>query len=150
MCQWIRSALVQIMACQWFDTKPLSKPALHYCQLVPYEQTFILFKIQNFSFKKMHLKMSAEMPVIMSRRRWVKWINDDPVPLCIYASSGISVFKGIVIILLWRKLFHLLKVRFPLIRCWYSIVYLIRTTWKKAIIFLKTVLLGQRFEPEIT
>ena len=28
MCQWIRSLLVQIMACRLFGTKPLSKPML--------------------------------------------------------------------------------------------------------------------------
>ena len=33
MWQWIRSALVQIMACCLFGTKPLSKPMLGYCQL---------------------------------------------------------------------------------------------------------------------
>ena len=31
MHQLIRSALVQIMACHLFDTKPLSKPTLGYC-----------------------------------------------------------------------------------------------------------------------
>ena len=32
---WIRSALVQIMACRLFGTKPLSKPMLGNCQLDP-------------------------------------------------------------------------------------------------------------------
>ena len=31
MCQWIRSALVQIMACRLFVSKPLSKAVLGYC-----------------------------------------------------------------------------------------------------------------------
>ena len=31
MCQWIRSALDQIMACCLFGAKPLSKPMLGYC-----------------------------------------------------------------------------------------------------------------------
>ena len=35
MRQWIRSALVQIMACRLFGAKPLSKPMLGYCQLDP-------------------------------------------------------------------------------------------------------------------
>ena len=35
MRQWIGSALVQIMACHLFDTKPLSNPVLGYCQLDP-------------------------------------------------------------------------------------------------------------------
>ena len=35
MHQWIETALVQIMACCLFGTKPLSKPRLFYCQLDP-------------------------------------------------------------------------------------------------------------------
>ena len=37
--QWIESALVQIMACRIFGTKPLSKAMLTYCQLDSNEQT---------------------------------------------------------------------------------------------------------------
>ena len=33
MCQWNGSVLVQIMACRFFGTKPLSEPTLTYCQL---------------------------------------------------------------------------------------------------------------------
>ena len=33
MRQWIRTALVQIMACRLFDAKTLSKPMFGYCQL---------------------------------------------------------------------------------------------------------------------
>ena len=33
MPQWIRSAMVQIIACRLFGAKPLSKPMLGYCQL---------------------------------------------------------------------------------------------------------------------
>ena len=60
MHQWIMSALVQIMACRLYGTKPLSKPMLGYC---PLGTNFgeILIKIQNFSFTKMHPKiLSAE------------------------------------------------------------------------------------------
>ena len=41
MRQWIRSALVQIMACRLFAAKPLSKPMLLYGQLDPSEQTSV-------------------------------------------------------------------------------------------------------------
>ena len=34
-CQWIESALVQIMACRLFGAKPLSKPTLDYYQMDP-------------------------------------------------------------------------------------------------------------------
>ena len=57
LCQWIGSALVQIMACCLFGTKPLSKLMLGYCQLDALGQ--ISIKIQNFSFMKMHLKLSS-------------------------------------------------------------------------------------------
>ena len=60
MRQLIGSALVQIMACRLFGTKPLSKPVLEDCQLDSWEGTNvseILIKIQNFSFTKMHLKI---------------------------------------------------------------------------------------------
>ena len=35
ICQWIRSAVVHIMACRLFGAKPLSQPILGYCKLEP-------------------------------------------------------------------------------------------------------------------
>ena len=43
MRQWIRSALVKIVACRLFGAKPLSKPMLGYGQLDPLEQTSVTF-----------------------------------------------------------------------------------------------------------
>ena len=61
MRQWIKSALVQIMACRLFGAKPLSEQMLTYFQLAPQEQTSvkIWIKIQFFLFKKMFLKKSS-------------------------------------------------------------------------------------------
>ena len=61
MRQWIGSALAQIMACRLFGTKPLSKPILVYCHLTLRKKTFseTLFKRQNLSFTKMHMKISS-------------------------------------------------------------------------------------------
>ena len=57
--QWIGSAVVQIIACHLFGAKPSSKPMLGYYQLEPKEQTSVKFKHNaNFSFKRMHLKIS--------------------------------------------------------------------------------------------
>ena len=56
--QWIKSALLQIMACRLFGAKPLSKPMLGYWPLGT-NMSEILTKIQNISFKKMHLKSSS-------------------------------------------------------------------------------------------
>ena len=50
MRQWIRSALVQIMACHLFDAKPLSKPILGYCQLAPQEETSVKFSSKYKAF----------------------------------------------------------------------------------------------------
>ena len=44
MRQWIGSALVQIMACRLFGTKPLSKPVLGYYRMDPYEHTSVKFE----------------------------------------------------------------------------------------------------------
>ena len=54
MHQWIGSALVQIMACRLFSTKPLSKPRLVYFQLDPQEQTSekFLSKYKTFHSRK--------------------------------------------------------------------------------------------------
>ena len=43
MRQWIRSALVKIMAYRLVGTKPLSEPMLEYYQLDPKEQTSVKF-----------------------------------------------------------------------------------------------------------
>ena len=56
MCQWIGSALVQIMAFRLFGTEPLSEPIQGYCQLDSEEQSSVNFS-QNttLSFAKIHL-----------------------------------------------------------------------------------------------
>ena len=45
MHQWIGSALIQIMACHLFGTKPFPEPLLAYCKLDPWDlnQNFIIF-----------------------------------------------------------------------------------------------------------
>ena len=60
MRRWIGSALVQIMACCLFGAKPLSKSIL-LLSIGTLETNFseIFIKIQNFSFTKMHLKISS-------------------------------------------------------------------------------------------
>ena len=77
------SALVQIMACRLFGTKPFPESALTYCEVDPQEQTSVKFEskynksyfwigIMAFSFKKMQLKLSsAKKAAILSRGRWV-------------------------------------------------------------------------------
>ena len=74
MCQWMESALVQIMACHLFGTKPLSKPMLGYCQLELNSLQWNFIKLQNLSFAKIHLKMwSARMAAILSRGELTHW-----------------------------------------------------------------------------
>ena len=66
--RWIRSALVQIMACRLFGSKPLSQP------IGPSgtNSSEILIAILTFSFKEMHLNVSsAKVAAILSRGRWV-------------------------------------------------------------------------------
>ena len=61
MHKWIGSALVQIMACRLFGTKPLSKTIAGILSIETLGTNFseILSKIQNFSFTKMHLNISS-------------------------------------------------------------------------------------------
>ena len=61
MHQWIGSALVQIMACRLFGAKPLSKPMLGVLLIGPLGKNFheISIKLQNFSFTKMHGKITS-------------------------------------------------------------------------------------------
>ena len=61
MHQGTGSALVHVMACRLFGAKPLPKPMLGYSQLDSEGTNLseILIKIQNFSFTKMHLKISS-------------------------------------------------------------------------------------------
>ena len=63
------------MACRLFRARALSEPMKTYYHLRPQGTHFneILFEIQKFSFKKMHLKMSsAKVAAIMSRPQSVK------------------------------------------------------------------------------
>ena len=66
--QQIGSALVQIMACRLFGTKPLSKPMPLPFQLELISVIFFI-KIGTFSFTKMQLKISPAKIVILSRWR---------------------------------------------------------------------------------
>ena len=52
--QQIDSALVQIITCPLFSTKPLTKPMLGYCLLDPWEQTLLKFesKYKHFYSRK--------------------------------------------------------------------------------------------------
>ena len=61
MREWIDPTLVQIMACRLFGAKPLSKPNARLLSIGPLGIKFstILLKMQNFSFTKMHLKLSS-------------------------------------------------------------------------------------------
>ena len=60
MRHWTGSSLDQIMDGCLFGTKPSSEPVLTYSLLYPGQGTYfnaILFEIEKFPFKKLHLKM---------------------------------------------------------------------------------------------
>ena len=76
MRHWTVLALVKIMACRLFGSKPLSKPMLVYCQLDPWEQTLlkILIKIQSFFIlENAYENIVCEMAAILSRGRLVEY-----------------------------------------------------------------------------
>ena len=79
MRQWIRSALVQIVARRLFGAKPLSKPMLSYCQLEPWEQTSMKLssKYKTFIRENAYQITVPEMSAIVSKG-W--WVNDKMNP----------------------------------------------------------------------
>ena len=54
MRQWTGSALVQVIACRLFGTKPLPEPMLAYCQLYSWEQISMKFESEfcNLHWRK--------------------------------------------------------------------------------------------------
>ena len=62
ICQWIRSALVQIMVCRLFGTKPLDKPMLGYCQLDRQEQTSVKFESECYHFHSRKCIWKCRLP----------------------------------------------------------------------------------------
>ena len=87
MRRWTGSALVQLIACRLFVTKPSPEPMLAYCHLDPWEQISVKIEIGilSFSFKKMYLKMSClsewwpfgpgrdELTSLMMRPKCCRW-----------------------------------------------------------------------------
>ena len=74
MGRWTGSALVQVMACRLFGTKPLPEPMLNYYQFNPQQQTsaklepkYILFIDENALEN-----VVCEMAVILY---WEIWVN---------------------------------------------------------------------------
>ena len=87
MHQWIVSALVQIMACRLFGTKPLSKPMLGYCHLDPFEQT-----VGHFVHGDMILKINRRV----NRIQFIAFLLMIPL----YFDKFVSP-KGVVEFLHW-------------------------------------------------
>ena len=72
MCQWIRSALVHIMACRLFGARPLSKPILVIVNWTLRNKLNSNFN-QNtklFIHKDASENITCEMVAILSRERW--------------------------------------------------------------------------------
>ena len=83
MRQWFGSALIQILACRLFGAKTLSKQMLGYCHgHLGTDFSEVLIKIQNFSFTKMHLKLSS------AKWRLFSPGGDELKRLSIYLTTG--------------------------------------------------------------
>ena len=73
---WTGSALVQVMACRLFGTKPLPEPMLVYCQLDSREEISGRFKspaspfIQAQITSQRKLQSSASMAFVQGIHRW--------------------------------------------------------------------------------
>ena len=81
MCQWIDSALVQIMAWRLFGAKPLCRPMLGCCQLDPKNKLQWNF-VQNtklFIHENAYENIVWEMAAILSWGRWVTIPTNTPL-----------------------------------------------------------------------
>ena len=107
ICQWARSALVQVMA--WGQAITWTIAAL--MSIGPLRTNFceILIKMQNFSFMEMHLKMlSAKVAAILSRGTWVKFIIEltTLLQLLLLPLIGLNLYY-FVYLLVWFTTFLL-------------------------------------------
>ena len=94
MRHWIGSGLVPTMACRLFDTKPVFKPMLCYCQLDSYEHTSVKFwsDSKGCNHENASENMVRQMAAIFSRgdelthnccylaqnTGYVAWFHDSP------------------------------------------------------------------------
>ena len=69
MRQWSGSALVQVMACCLFGTKPLPEPMLVYCHLDSWEHTSVKFESELYHF---HSKNAVEIVVCQNDSHFVQ------------------------------------------------------------------------------
>ena len=72
MRQWTGSALVPSMACRLFGAKPLPETILTYCQLDPWEQTYMKYRLLNGG--------------PLSKGRWNNWSCH--LIFCSYCTGG--------------------------------------------------------------
>ena len=80
----IGSALVQIMACRLFGTKPLSKPMLCYCSFEPQQTSMELqSKFEVFYSGNVFENVVCQMAAILSTGRWVNVTHEDMPPFII-------------------------------------------------------------------
>ena len=71
--QWTGSALLQVMACHLFGTKPLPEPMTTYCQLDLKEQTSVKLesKYKSFIHENVFENFVCEMAILY----WGRWVN---------------------------------------------------------------------------
>ena len=62
MRQWTGSALVQVMACRLYGTKPLPEPMLAYCQLDSWEQISAKFESEFYHFHSRKCIWNCRLP----------------------------------------------------------------------------------------
>ena len=105
MRQWIRLALVQIMACRLFGAKPSSEPLLGYCQLDPKQQNSVIFFHQNTKLF-IHVKTSANIvcekaAIYPGADEYFRWDDIDVVLTVHRAPNAESMIEVVYHFCIW-------------------------------------------------
>ena len=86
MHQWNGSALVQVMACCLFGTKPLPEPMLTYCQLDCWEQISVKLESKFYHFHSRKCIWNCRLP---KWRPFCPWGDEltHQIPRCLFFKS---------------------------------------------------------------
>ena len=102
ICKLIGLALVQVMACRLFGTKPLPKPMLAYCKFDSWQQTSVTFEAK---YKKPFIHENAfknavcQMPAIFARGRWLNYLWNGYPGAKIWSSLCLQISQDLMVII---------------------------------------------------
>ena len=115
MCQWIGSALVQVIACRLFGVRPLPEPMLAYCQLDCWKQ---ISARSPSILRRMHGRHAPKCGMLMYPDHIQSWIRSVLAQLWAFVgpkNTSVNIVRlisvGPILALWWLQNF--VKLEFP-------------------------------------